>query len=126
MGAALVGDSVKLLGAFGGDGHIAGFFQESERRVHNARTRTVPVGGLFLDELDDFVAVAGGLRDQGQRYQPQIALRQHAPGAHVVRVHAAAAVAAAKAKSAKSSAPMPPRRPSIGATMSMHFSILHF
>jgi hypothetical protein len=49
--------------------------------------------GIDLELLDDVVAVARLLRDQGKRDQPEIALRQHASGPHEVgasgRAHAA-------------------------------------
>ena len=50
---------------------------------------------LFLHHLDDLVAVARLLGDQRQRNQPQVALRQHPPGAdHVVAAHAVTAATA--------------------------------
>ena len=55
----------------------------------------VPALGLVLQHLDDLVAVARLLGDQGERQQAKVALRQHAAGAHHVAAVAAHAVASA-------------------------------
>src|SRR5215831_2087502 len=93
MGAALVGDGVALLGALDLGGDVAGLFEIGQRRIDDAGARRVPAGGLVFEHLDDLVAVARLLGDQRKRDQAQVALRQHAPGAH----HIAAAVTSAPA-----------------------------
>src|SRR5262249_47001714 len=95
MGAALVGDGVELLGALGLAGHVAGLLEIGERGIDDAGTGRIPAGGLVLQNLDDLVAVARLLGDQGEREQPQVALRQHAAGPHhVAPAHAATAAEA--------------------------------
>src|SRR5215813_9432869 len=123
MRAPFRSDGVKLLGAFARDRHVAGFFQKGQCRIDDARAGAVPVGGFFLDQLDDLVAVAGRLRDQRQRDEPQIALRQHAAGPHVLGIHAAT-MTATEAESAKAAAPMASGCPAVSPTISMHFSVL--
>src|SRR5262249_27529823 len=81
----------------------------------DARARRVPAGGLVLQHLDDLVAVARLLGDQGEREQAQVALRQHAAGAH--HVAAAHAVPAAEALSgSEMAAPAAPAGPFAPAT----------
>src|SRR5262249_4005006 len=81
---AFVGDRVKLLRPFSRSRDVAGFLQISERRIDDAGAGAVPVGGLLFEQLDDFIAVAGGLGDQRQRDETQVALGQHTFGAHPV------------------------------------------
>src|SRR5262245_32341871 len=82
IGAAFVGDGVELLGALGLRGDVACLFEISQRRVNYAGARRIPAGGLLFEHLDDLVAVARLLGDQRECDQAQVALRQHAPGAH--------------------------------------------
>jgi len=51
------------------------------------------------------------LHDEGQRDQPQIALRQHPPGAHIFGIHAAAVTAAEPEPAAEAMTAMVSRRP---------------
>jgi hypothetical protein len=62
--------------------------------------------GIDLELLDDVVAVARLLRDQGKRDQPEIALRQHASGPHEV-VAAHAMLSAPATSAAPAATPMP-------------------
>src|SRR5262245_24741295 len=98
MRLALVGDGVELLRALRLRGDVAGILEIGQRRVDDAGARRVPACGLVLQDLDDLVAVARLLGDQRERDQPQVALRQHAAGAH--HVAAAHAVPAAPAEPA--------------------------
>ena len=84
MGAALVGDGVEPLVALGGRGHVAGLFEEGQRRIDDAGARAVHAAGLFLDGLDQIVAVARLLLDEIQRNQAQIARGEHAADPHIV------------------------------------------
>src|SRR5262249_17745412 len=61
---------------------VARLLEIGQRRIDDAGARRVPAGGLVLEHLDDLVAVARLLGDQREGDQAQVALRQHAPGAH--------------------------------------------
>ena len=88
--------------------------------------------GFFLEQLDDFVAVARRFGDQRQRDQPQVALRQHAARAHMSSPPSAkSAVASAKAETAEAAvtamaagAPMFVAGFAVASTMSMSMHIL--
>src|SRR6266540_883753 len=127
---AFVGDGVKLLGAFRLRRDVAGLLEISQRRVNDARTRRVPAGGLFLEHLDDLVAVARLLGDERERDQAQVALRQHAPGTHHVAVPAvtsARAVTSAPAVTSTPAAPAGPfsaKRGSTGMSHTEHVGLL--
>src|SRR5262249_23140064 len=111
MSAAFVGDGVELLGALGLGGDVTSLFQIGQRRINDAGARRVPAGGLVFEHLDDLVTVARLLGDQRKRDQAQIALRQHAPGAHHIAaaVTSTPAVAGAKLPApAAAAAPSPP------------------
>src|SRR5262249_36566798 len=111
MGAALGGGGGELLGALGLRGDVDGLFQIGHARIDHARARRIPARGLVLEQLDDLVAVPRLLGDQRQRDQPQVALRQHPPGAQHVAVAqsvAVAAVASAPAAAEMAAAPAGP------------------
>src|SRR3984893_16452739 len=115
MGAALLGDGVALLGALDLGGEVARLLEIGQRRIDDARARRVPAGGLVFEHLDDLVAVARLLGDQRERDQAQVALRQHAPGAH----HIAAAVTSGPAMTgAEMPAPTATAAPPSTTTMS--------
>src|ERR1700730_7965132 len=115
MGAALLGDGVALLGALDLGGEVARLLEISQRRIDDARARRVPAGGPVFQHLDDLVAVARLLGDQRERDQAQVALRQHAPGAH----HIAAAVTSGPAMTgAEMPAPTATAAPPSTTTMS--------
>ena len=84
IGPAFIGDGVELFAAFGGGGDIIRFLEIGQGRIDDAGTWRIPVAGFFLEQLDDFVAVARRFGDQRQRNEPQVALRQHAARAHHV------------------------------------------
>src|SRR5208282_1967728 len=81
----------------------------------DAGAGAVPIRGFLLHQLDDFVAVARRFGDQRERDEPQVALRQHAPGARVVGVHAAPSAHAvppeAETVAAETTAAMAPGAP---------------
>src|SRR5262249_39753389 len=122
-------DGVELLRAFGRGGDVAGFFQIGQRRIDDAGARRVPVRRLLFQELDDLVAVARCLGDEGQRDQAQVALHQHAARPHQVfaAFAKAAAVAAAKAEAAEP-ALMPACCPALfaGFVVSVSVMSVHF
>src|SRR5262245_5897827 len=97
VGTALAGDGVELLRALDFGGDIARLLEIGQRGIDDAGARRVPARRLLLQHLDDLVAVARLLRDQRERDQPQVALRQHAPGAHHVAAAAEAVTTAAPA-----------------------------
>jgi hypothetical protein len=75
--------------------------------------------------------VARLLGDEGERDKPQIALRQHAAGAHHVVGVGAVAAAAAHAVAAEMAAPVPPGGPFPmpfvpGFAMSKHIECFSF
>ena len=83
VGPALVGDGVELLVALGRRGDVAGLLEEGQRRIDDARARRIEALRLFLDGLDQVVAVARLLLDEVQRDQPQVAAGQHAADAEI-------------------------------------------
>src|SRR5262249_53502328 len=110
MGAAFLGDSVELLGALALGGDMARFLEIGVGGIEDAGARRMPARGLVLEHLDDLVAVARLLGDQRERDQPQVALGQHAAGAH--HVVAAQAMASAEARAAaEMPTPAAARRP---------------
>src|SRR5262249_28279192 len=103
--AALLGDGVEPLRAFGLRGDVADLFQVGQRRIDDAGARAVPVRGLFLEQLDDFVAVPRLLGDECERDELQVALGEHPPAPH--RLAPAHAVAAPPARPAEETPPAP-------------------
>src|SRR5882672_6992285 len=100
-GAAFVGNSIKLLAAFGRSGDVPSLLQVGQRWVDDAAAWTVPVAGFLLKQFDDFVAVARLLGDQRQRDEAKVALCQYALGAqNVVGAHSARPADAAVAEEA--------------------------
>src|SRR5262249_42925002 len=98
---------------------VARLFEIGEGRIHDAGRRRVPTRGLLLQHLDDLVAVARLLRDQGERDQPQIAGREHAAGAdHVAAATHAVASAKAEAAMASPGAAAGPTLLAVGVMMS--------
>ena len=69
VSATFVGDGVELLRAFRRSGDVTGFLEKGQRRIDDAGARRIPLGGLFLDQLDDLIAVARLLFDQCERDQ---------------------------------------------------------
>src|SRR5262245_45720548 len=110
MSAAFVGDGVELLGTLGLSGDVTRLLEIGQRRINDAGARRIPAGGLVFEHLDDLVAVARLLGDQRERDQAQVALRQHAPGAHpIAAVTSAPAVAGTEMPApAAAAAPLPP------------------
>src|SRR5262249_37220637 len=107
---ALVRYGVELLGALALRGDVARLLEIGEGRVDDARARRVPARRLVFEHLDDLVAVARLLRDQRERDQPQVALRQHAARAQYVAATHAVATAPAR-PGAELPAPAAARRP---------------
>ena len=123
VGAAFVGDRVELLCAIRLRGDVAGLFEEGQRRIDHAGAWRIPARGFLLQHLDDLVAVARLLRDQGERDQANVALRQHAAGAaHVVAVAAAARTSKTPAAKA-ASAGMAAKAASAGAVFFVTFTV---
>src|SRR5262249_30128481 len=123
MGAAFVGDGVELLGALGLGGDVTGLFEIGQRRVNDAGAPRVTTGRPGFRERDDLVAVARLLGDQRERDQAQIALRQHAPGAHHIAaaVTSAPAVAGAELPAPAAAAAPPPTTMSHAEHVGLHF-----
>src|SRR5262245_56548197 len=94
---AFGGDGVKLLGALDLGGDVARLLEIGQGGIDDPRAGRVPARRLLLQHLDDLVAVARLLGDQRERDQPQVALRQHAPGAHHVAAAAEAVTPSAPA-----------------------------
>ena len=80
MGAAGLGDGVDLLVALGAGDGVAGFLEVGQRRVDDAGARAVGAVGTLLQGLDDVVAVARLLGEQGEDDQAEVAVTEHAPG----------------------------------------------
>ncbi len=95
MGAALVGNAVQLLGAVRLHRGVADLLQISEGGVDHAGAGRVEAAGTLFQRLDDLVAVAGFLRQQGQDQQLQLAGAELAPGAEALAAEAFAAHEAA-------------------------------
>src|SRR5262245_55941119 len=109
VGTALRGDGVELLRALDFGGDVARLLEIGEGGIDDARARRVPARRILLQHLDDLVAVARLLQDERERDPPQVALRQHAPGAH--HVATAEAVAPSAPAMAGMPAPAAARRP---------------
>src|SRR5262249_47486690 len=88
--APRLGDGVELLARLGG-GHrrVAELLEQGERRGDDARARAGPAGEALLDRLDDLVAMAGLVREQGQNEEAQTALLEHPPAAEPAAMAAA-------------------------------------
>jgi hypothetical protein len=80
----MAGDRIELLVALGAGGHVAGLLEEGERGIDDAGARGIKALGLFLDGLDQVVAVPRLLLDEIERDEPDIAARKHAADAEVL------------------------------------------
>src|ERR1700677_462293 len=76
-----VGDLIKLLGAVGFECGVSDLFEIRHSRVDHARTRSVKAARAFLEVLDQFVAVAWFLLQQGEDDEMQVCCGKFAAGA---------------------------------------------